>query len=367
MAGLSVKGDPHGWLDAGRSVSTLMTQLESELSEVNTVTGQGLTRSWSGPAASAFAADWSTRRSRYEDLIYHARRAAQAITDYGEKLLGMAQQAAYLESYWCGFGLHILETGENFILPPGVASMPPGTQLSLHQALSESRTAVERLASDALGAAEDLAVALGSVIAALLDFNLIEVGALWNAEKDYVSSELRTPWDFLDNGLDITHAVVDDAAKQTAQFATRMSSYLREGDPAERSVGGAMLPGAGRDAAATAAVASKVGEVAKWGGRVTLVGDAVFLGWQVMQDARREGYLGSIDNHSGDIASLALTPVETAAGVAIAGVVLAGAPAEVVAVGAVVIGGVVAVGVGETVQTIVDHRKAIGHFIEHAF
>ncbi|MGH3192503.1 MAG: hypothetical protein ACRDOL_35695, partial [Streptosporangiaceae bacterium] len=66
MAGLSVKGDPDGWLNAGRTISTLMAQLENEFSDANMAGGAELTRSWSGPAASAFAADWNTRRSRYE-------------------------------------------------------------------------------------------------------------------------------------------------------------------------------------------------------------------------------------------------------------------------------------------------------------
>ena len=96
MAGLSVKGDPDGWLDAGRTISTLMTQLDSELADANRVSGAGLTSLWQGPAASAFATDWNARRSRYENLIDNARRVAQAITGYGEKLLGLVQTAANL-------------------------------------------------------------------------------------------------------------------------------------------------------------------------------------------------------------------------------------------------------------------------------
>ena len=131
MAGLSVKGDPDGWLDAGRAVSTLMTQLDSELADANRVSGAGLNSLWQGPAASAFATDWNARRSRYENLIDNARRVAQAITGYGEKLLGLVQTAANLQSTWCSVGLHLLESGAGFMLPPGVESMPTGTQLSL--------------------------------------------------------------------------------------------------------------------------------------------------------------------------------------------------------------------------------------------
>ena len=178
MAGLSVKGDPDGWLDAGRTISTLMTQLDSELADANRVSGAGLTSLWQGPAASAFATDWNARRSRYENLIDNARRVAQAITGYGEKLLGLVQTAANLESTWCSVGLHLLESGEGFMLPPGVESMPTGTQLSLKQALVQSEHDVKQLADDAAGAAEDLAVALIAALTALLAFELIEVGVL---------------------------------------------------------------------------------------------------------------------------------------------------------------------------------------------
>ena len=101
----------------------------------------------------------------------------------------LVQQAANLEATWCGLGLHVMETGAGFMLPPGFDLLPAGTQLSLHQTLAESRTDVEKMASDAVGAAEDLAVAIGAAIVALEDFQLIEVGA---AAGDVAGREVRS-------------------------------------------------------------------------------------------------------------------------------------------------------------------------------
>ena len=247
MAGLSVNGDPDGWLDAGRTISTLMTQLDNELADANRVGGAGLTSLWQGPAASAFAGDWNARRSRYENLIDNARRVAQAITGYGEKLLGLAQTAANLESTWCSVGLHLLESGEGFVLPPGVESMPTGTQLGLKQALVQSEHDVKQLADDAAGAAEDLAVALIAALTVLLDFELIEVGALRGVADLYV----RGNDDFLhlfSDGLGVTAEFLDDASTKAEKYASQLGKALREGDSDERSAAGKLLRAVGRTA-----------------------------------------------------------------------------------------------------------------------
>jgi hypothetical protein len=74
----------------------------------------------------------------------------------------------------------------------------------------------------------------------------------------------------------------------------------------------------------------------------------------VVKDARGEGYRASLEQNAGAIASTATTDA------------IAIAFPELGPVG-VIAGGVVAAGVGYTVQTIVDHRQAIGHFIESVF
>jgi hypothetical protein len=360
MAGLSVKGDPEGWLDAGRAVSTLMAQLDSELADANRVSGAGLTNLWQGPAASAFATDWSARRSRYEDLIDHAQRVAQAITGYAEKLLGLVQAAANLESTWCSVGLHLLESGAGFMLPPGVESMPTGTQLSLRQALTQSEHDVEQLAADAAGAAEDLAVALGAAIAALLAFDLIEVGVLRSIADGFVSERLspsELPHDVLDIvevGSRALRVYFDTEAANAGTRAAQLSSDLRDGTPDEQSVAGSLLPQAGRDAQTAAANADDINQLDDVASPLAVVTNNGLTLGKVIYDGQHEGYRASLEQNAGLIASTATDDA----------IVLAFPQAGPVGVAA---GAIVAAGVGYTVQTIVDHRQAIGHFVEDVF
>jgi hypothetical protein len=354
MAGLSVKGDPDGWLDAGRAVITLMNQLDSELADANTLSGTGLTSQWQGPAASAFTTDWNNRRSRYEDLIDNARRMAQAITRYGETLLGLVQTAANLESTWCSFGLHLLESGEGFMLPPGAESMPAGTQLSLRQALTQSEHDVKQLAADAIGAAEDLAVALGAALSALLAFDLIEVGALQGVADGYVSNKfmVAATHDLLTLGgssLQAARNYFDLEADNAGTWSAQLSSYLRDGTPDEQSVAGSLLPQAGRDAQTAAANADDMDQLENAVSPWALVAENGLTLVQVVHDGQREGYRASLEQNAGDIAStLTDDGLEY---------FFPGVPID----------GIVAMGVGYTVQTIVDHRQAIGHFVEDVF
>lgn len=360
MAGLSVTGDPDGWLDAGRAISTLMAQLDGELADANRVGGAGLTSLWQGPAASAFATDWIARRSRYEDLIDNARRVAQAITGYGEKLLGLVQTAANLESTWCGVGLHLLESGAGFMLPPGVESMPAGTQLSLSHALTQSEHDVKQLAADAAGAAEDLAVALGAAIAALLAFDLIEVGVLRSAVDGFVSEQLSLPelphdvMDIGEVGLDARRDYFDAESANAGTWAAQLSSDLRDGTPDEQSVAGSLLPQAGRDAQTAAANADDIDQLDAAVKRWALVADNGLTLSQVVYDGQREGYRASLEQNAGLIAS-------TATSDAIAVAFPEAGPVGVAA------GDIVGAGVGYAVQTIVNQRQAIGHFIEDVF
>ena len=105
-----------------------------------------------------------------------------------------------------------------------------------------------------------------------------------------------------------------------------------------------------------AVVLDRAASVVAWG----------YTGWTVVHDAKRHSALSSLEAHSGDIASMGLSAVAGGAlAAAAAGVILAvGAPAIVAAVGAVAVVGVTAAGAGSTVQSIVNHRKEIGHFVE---
>ena len=354
MAGLTVKGDPYAWLDAGRSISTLMMQLESELPYA----GGPVVGAWHGPTASAFTADWTSRRSRYEDLISHALTAAKAITAYGEKLYDLVQQAANLEATWCGLGLHVMETGAGFMLPPGFDLLPAGTQLSLHQTLAESRTDVEKMASDAVGAAEDLAVAIGAAIVALEDFQLIEVGAAGSVLGKYVHDALEDPSGLLASALTLAGHTAKYAEDESRRYASQLGHDLSQGASEARSVAGRNL----RSVAGDARYAKAVGKAAE---RAGFIVGAAAIGVQVLEDRRQKGLWGSLEGQSGNIAALALSGPEDAIGFAAgAALVTAGAPVAVGVIGGAVVAGVVAVGVGYTVQEVVDHRKAIGHFAE---
>ena len=348
MAELAVHGDPDGWLDAGRSVSTLMGQLEAELSDADSTSGQGLGSAWYGPSAGAFAADWARRRSRYEDLVYHGQRAAQAIVSYGQSLADMAVQAARLESTWCSFGLHVLESGDGFMLPPGVESMLPHTQTSLRQALSESEADVKGLASDAVSAAEDLAVALGSSIAALEDFGFIGVGILANVLKENIEHPLPFVHDIAEL---VGPSLAFDAAIKSG-WVERLESVADQGDLYASEAAKAALP----DAEHAAALADTVSTATELARKIAPFGAVALTTAQVAVAVRRHGFRVGLEDNAGNMTDTAI---------AVGIIVLA--PEAAVSIGPIVAVSIAAAGVGYTVQAIVNHRKAIGHFIESVF
>jgi uncharacterized protein YukE len=361
MAGLTIQGDPGGWSDAGGSLSALAARLETGLSDADALGAQALARSWAGPAAAAFSAHWATRHPRYEDLIVLVRRAARAILAYAHTLEDMRARAVNLESAWCGVGLHVLYSGEGFMLPPGVESMPPHAQVSLRQALSESARDVEALGADCVAAAAELAAVLIPVIALLDDFALIELNIIRGIGAEFIN-EQKDPLSLAGTGLEVAERFAGDAADNAGTYASQLSYYLREGTAGERSAAGSLLPGAGQDAA----FAGSVSDLAKWGGSLALAAGTGFTVWKVMHDGQKVGYRASLEEHSGEIASTAFEVVAgDAVGAAAAGVILAaGAPEIVAAIGAVAVVGVAAAGVGYTVQSVVNHRRAIEHFVD---
>ena len=360
MAGLMIQGDPGGWSDVGGSLGALAARLETGLSDADAFGAQALARSWYGPAAAAFSAHWAARRPRYEDLIVLVRRASRAILAYAHTLEDMRARAANLESVWCGVGLHVLYSGEGFMLPPGLESMPPHAQVSLRQALSESARDVEFLGADCVAAATELAAVLVPVIALLEDFALIELNIIRGIGAEFIREQEDLT--SLAEPFDAAKIFARDAADNARTYASQLSYYLREGTASERSAGGALLRAAGHHAAVAgtvsdvAVVLDHAASVVAWG----------YTGWTVVHDAKRHGALSSLEAHAGDIASMGFSTVAGGAlGAAAAGVILAvGAPEIVAAIGAVAVVGVTAAGVGYTVQSIVNHRKEIGHFVE---
>lgn len=364
MGSLGLHADPDGWLNAGYSVRTLMDSLDSELYDADRIGGAGLSQSWAGPVAEAFTGHWSGVRSRAEDLIAQGRRAAAAITDFGSRLEDFVRRAADLESYWLSFGLQLGLDGMHFALPWGFEQLSPGHQVSFHQWLTESERDVSAMWSDISAAVDDVVTALESLIAAFEDYVVLELGAtagiIGGVLNGYIADPpaiLRDPEGLLQPRFDRTAInALDDAFDKVVMLGDDASSDMWAA--AEASTRNAV-----RDAT--------FARYAKLGAKLTYVASAAYLLWEIKRSAKKDGVLGGIEDHTGDATALALTPLETAVGVAVATAVL---PEAAVGVGAIVLTGVVALGVSSSVQWVVNHNKTtinhaindVGHGVEDA-
>jgi hypothetical protein len=364
MGSLGLHADPDGWLNAGYSIRTLMDSLDSELYDADRIGGASLSAHWAGPVAEAFNGNWSGLRSRAEDLIAQGRRAAAAITDFGGKLEDFVKRAADLESYWLSFGLQIGLDGMHFALPWGFEQLSPVHQASFHQWLTESERDVTAMWSDVRAAVDDVVTALESLIAAFEDYVVLDLGAtagiIGGVLNGYIADPpaiLRDPEGLLQPRFDRTAIdALDDAFDKVVVLGDDASSDMWAA--AEASTRNAV-----RDAT--------FARYAKLGGKLTYVASAAYLLWEIKRSAKKDGVLGGIEDHTGDATALALTPLETAVGVAVATAVL---PEAAVGVGAIVLTGVVALGVSSSVQWVVDHNKTtinhaikdVGHGVEDA-
>ena len=149
------------------------------------------------------------------------------------------------------------------------------------------------------------------------------------------------------------------ATRESRAFASSLGHDLSQGTDEAQSFAAHNL----RPVAAAADHAEAVGKV--FGAAGFVVGGVAIL-VHVRANWHQKGWASVVDE-TGDIASLALSVPEGDIGFAAgAALVAAGAPFAVGVIGAVVVTGVVAAGVGYTVQEVVDHRKAIGHFAERS-
>ena len=155
-------------------------------------------------------------------------------------------------------------------------------------------------------------------------------------------------------GLDAAKDYFDTESANAGTWAAQLSSYLRDGTPDEQSVAGSLLPQAGRDAQTAAANAGDIDQLADVASSLAFVSNNGLTLGKVIYDGQHEGYRASLEQNAGLIAS-------TATSDAIAVAFPEAGPVGVAA------GAIVAAGVGYTVQTIVNHRQAIGHFIEDVF
>ena len=236
MGSLGVHGDPDGWLTAGYAIKAALDQAEYDLETAGGSGGTGLRPAWHGPVADAYQEAWGRRRDRYNDMIAHARRAVSALTDFGSRLADLQRQAYNLEQQWLGLGLHLAGDGLRFMLPWGHENLPHAAQMSLSSWLHESEQDVEAMWADIKAAVDDLVTVLESVIAALADFDLLEVGAMgW---------VMSTTWDALSHdpfstAKDVIHEL-DQYTLRTAWdvwFEARglKQAFYKDGDEAVRA------------------------------------------------------------------------------------------------------------------------------------
>ena len=356
MGSLGLTADPDGWLNAGYTINALMDSLENELDDADRIGGSGLRQSWAGPVAEAFMGHWGALRPRVEDLIDEGRRAAGAITNFGGKLEDFVKRAADLERYWLGFGLQL--EGALFTLPLGFEFLSPEHQLSFRQLVAESVRDVNAMWDDIRAAVDDVVTVLESLIAAFEDFEVLGLGALAGLFGGYLDGYLKDPVGLVSDGL----SVLSYDTGRTATYALdhAYETVVATGEDTSRGMRAAADAITG-DALRAATMAGKFDRVAEIGAKVSFVVAAVGLAWQIRGSIRKDGVVGGIEDHAGDIASLALTSVEASVGLAVAAALL---PEAAVGVGAVVVAGVVAVGVSYGVQWVVDHNKTtINHAI----
>jgi hypothetical protein len=363
MSGLGVHGDPGGWQHAGYTLRAAVTQLTAELQTADAVGGSGLRPAWQGPMAESYLAVWRTRHGHYADLIYQVGRASGALIDFGERLADFQVRAAHLESHWLGMGLHLTADGLQFTLPHGYAGLAHEVLATLRGFEAEAASDVTAMWHDIAGAVADVVTILESVINALADYQDLSYAAV-NATLGWtfnttVDDWKKKPWeaglDFIFNRMEAIGIRADhnlDVAKELA------AKWSKDADSDVRRAGRSLV----LDAQERVDAVDGLNEVGKWGGRalaVVAVGCAVI---QTAKTAHKKGWINSIEDHSGDLASaVAGVGVVIGTDALVSTAVVAGATAAapvLVPVGIVVAGGLVCAGFGAVVKHEVDHHRA---------
>ena len=345
MSALGVQGDPDGWQRAGYTIRAVAGQLANELDSADVSGGGGLRQSWYGPMSEAYQNLWRQRHDRYADLIYQTGRAATALIDFGEALVGLQQRAWDLERQWLGLGLHLSADGLSFTLPFGHESLAQEAQAALHAFLGESERDVAAMWTDIRSAVADMTTVLESVLDALADFDAIELDVIgWAASMAWRG----TGW------LGLLQESVDQLSQYTVRTAADLKdaadgleqAFYQGGDRGVR----AALIGVEDDADQAVAVAGQLDKYVK-------VGDKAFVAIAIAQNAadtygsiRKEGVDSGLEQNAGNWTTLAV-------GLGIGALVsTAGAPVLAV-VGVAAVTAIVSVGVGDWVQSSVYHHK----------
>ena len=346
MSALGVQGDPDGWQGAGYTISAVAGHLANELDSADVSGGGGLRRSWYGPLSEAYQNLWRQRHARYADLIYQAGRAATALIDFGEALIGLQQRAWDLERQWLGLGLHLSADGLSFALPLGHESLAQEVQAALHAFLGESERDVAAMWTDIRAAVGDLVTVLESVLDALADFDAIELGVIgWTAST--VWEGLGGPLGLLQTGIDQLGAYTVRTASDLKDEADGLKqAFYDDGDRAVR----ASLISVEDDADQAVKVAGKLHSAVEVGDKAFAVIAIGLTAADTYRSIRKNGVDRGLEDNAGSWASLTV-----ALGIG-ALVSTAGAPV-LVGLGVVAVTAVASVGVGHFVQSSVDHHR----------
>ncbi len=360
MASLGVHGDPDGWLNAGYAIKAALDQAEYDLGTADASGGSGLLPAWSGPVSEAYQEIWGRRRERYQDMIAHARRAVSALTDFGGRLADLQWRAASLERQWLGLGLHLTGDGLAFMLPWGHENLPHEARLSLSAWLDESERDIAAMWADIKAAVDDVVTVIESVIAALADFDMLELAAIGWVVSNTWDDLRKDPFPLFKDALDKFDGYTMGAALDAWFVAKDLEQTLSEdGDSAARLV----VDAARADAKAMHDSANRLDGYTK-------IGDKALLGLAIVTTTvetgvsiSKHGMADGIERNLGSWASLATSGVVGAGlDVAAGALIAAGAPEILVGVGAVAVGAVICAGVGHLVQSEADaHREAVDH------
>jgi hypothetical protein len=357
MSALGVQGDPDGWQGAGYTIRAVAGQLANELDIADASGGGGLRRSWYGPMSEAYQSLWSQRYGRYGDLVYQAGRAATALIDFGEALIGLQQLAWNLERQWLGLGLHLSADGFSFALPFGHESLAQEAQAALRASLGESERDIEAMWNDIRAAVGDLVTVLESVLDALGDYSVIELGAIgWTASA--VWKGMGGPLGLVQSAMDQLDAyTVRTAADLRSEADGLKQAFYQDGD---RGVRAAVI-GVEDDADQAVRVAGQLDRYVKFGDKAFTAIAIGLTAADTYGSIRKQGVDSGLEQNAGNWASLAVgLGIGAVMGSAAVVAAVAAAPVLVgvgVGVGAVAVTAIVSVGVGNWVQSSVDHHK----------
>lgn len=379
MTSLGVHGSPGAWQQAGYVLDSVVTQLTEQLHAADAIGGSGLGSAWQGPVADSYLATWKAHHGHYGDLIYQISRGSGALIDFSERLADFQVRAARLESHWLGTGLHLTADGLQFTVPHGYASLAQDVLATLRGFEAEAVSDVTAMWRDIAGAVADLVTILESVIDAIADFDALAYtgvsAALGWAFQATVDDFRQEPWGPAGDLMSTEIRAIEVRAKHNSAVAEELAAkWSKDADADARAAAVSVV----KDAEDDVKSADDLHGLKDVGGGVLTAVTVAFTVAETAKTARKVGWINSIEDHSGDLASAAAGIGLSAAADALMGTaVMAGAVAAapiLVSVGVVVAGGLICAGIGMGVKYEVDQHRAgttrgltdIGHAVTDA-